>query len=145
MPDMLASLTAPQTWATLGAAVVFGIAGGLAHYAVRDPGDPDTRPLTAVIVGLVAALGALWIAPPDTALAMIGQPLLVGFFGRAVLTALQARVVTAVQKERALAVARDSLALAARRNDPERAVAPSPEVAALRARLAEIQPDGTAH
>lgn len=143
--SFLASLASPQTWITLGAALVFGIAGGLAHYAVRDPNDPDTKPSKAIIVGLVAALGALWVSPPDTPLAMIGQPLLVGFFGRAVLASLQARVVAAVQKERAMAVARDSLALAARRSDTERAAAPPPEVAALRARLAELQPDGNAH
>jgi hypothetical protein len=130
---------------------VIGALGGLAQGAVaQDPADTSAW-WKRVVVGVVAAIGTLWALVPATAVALVGQSLLAGYFGRAVLAVLQTRVTAALaadQKARAVAVANDAIALVARTSpiahDDLKAMAPasavSHELAALRARLADLQP-----
>jgi hypothetical protein len=128
------------------AAALLGGLGGLAQYAVAgDPTDPTASPWKSALVGAVAAIGALWVKTPATALELVGELLLVGFFGRAVLAVLQTRVTAALErdrKQRAVAVARTALDLAERerRGSPAGAPAPpDPDVIALRSQLAAIE------
>jgi len=141
------SLLAAAGTLIIGAAA--GITGGLAQaFVAKDPADA-TKPLKSVVIGVVAALGTLWASTPDTAIPLIGQSLLAGYFGRAVLAVLQTRVTAALEsarKERAIAIARDAITLAERERYallPGAAeAAPNsvqPDVAALRARLADIE------
>jgi len=113
-----------------------GALGGVAHWAVsREDGEVAWK---SGVVGLVAALGALAFATPST-IEQLGQSLLVGFFGRAVLSVLQTRVTSAVEAERkqqAKAVAREALALVHPVPNP----APDPAVVVgLAARLEAIR------
>lgn len=144
---VVAELASPQTWELILAVALFGALGGIAqHLVVRDPQEVATRRWVAAVVGIVAALGVLWAAPATTAAAQIGQALLAGFFGRSVLAALQLRIIAAVEKdrrERATAIARESLALLERRTarlDGDSAPATDRETAVLRARLTELEP-----
>lgn len=135
-----------------------GAIGGLAQYAVvKDPTDTIASPWKSVVVGVVAAIGALWAnsgSDPQPELALIGQSLLAGYFGRAVLVALQTRVTAALErdrKERALAVAHASIDLVERERQaltapigtapvpPATPTPASPDLVALRARLIEIE------
>lgn len=130
---------------------VIGALGGLAQGAVaQDPADTSAW-WKRVVVGVVAAIGALWAQAPTSTLALVGQALLAGYFGRAVLAVLQTRVTAALEadkKQRAVAIAKDAFALVARAapttHDDAKAMTPaatvSHELAVLRARLAEIEP-----
>jgi hypothetical protein len=143
---LLADLASKQVWTLLLVVALLGALGGLVQYVVaRDPANPAGRPGISAVVGVIGALGALWADTSKTGGALIGQSLLAGFFGRAVIAALQARITAAVEKERrerATAVARDSLALLERRALPGKTEAPvvsEGEIAGLRARLADAE------
>jgi hypothetical protein len=145
---VIAGLANPETWWLIVTVALFGALGGIAqHVTARDP-EVATRWWVAAVVGIVAALGVLWVDPPATAVAQIAQSLLAGFLGRSLIEALQARIIAAVEKERrqrATAIARDSLALLeqrATRLDGDRS-APGGvdgDAAVLRARLADVEP-----
>jgi hypothetical protein len=124
----------------------FGLVGGLAQFWVaRDPADAANSAVKSAIVGAVAAIGALWVQLPSPTLTLVGQSLLTGYFGRAVLALLQTRVTTALEREqkvRAIAVATDALKLAedaAHRNGVQLEAVPAhPQITALRARLTDV-------
>lgn len=146
---VLGELAGKETWGLVLVVALLGALGGLAqHVVARDPADATARSWNGVIVGVIAALGALWASSPDTASQQIGQSLVAGFFGRAVLAALQTRITAAVEKdrrERATAVAREALGMLERRMLPpgkgEAAlVVGDGEIAVLRTRLAELEP-----
>lgn len=143
----------------LAIAVLVGAVGGLAQsFVAKDPADATASPWKSLVVGVVAAIGALWASrlgsasestTSGSALGLIGQSLLAGYFGRAVLAVLQTRVTAALErdrKERAIAVARDALDLTERDRvahptlTDDKAPVVAPDVAALRARLAELDP-----
>ena len=124
-----------ESLAAILIAVVLGVGGGLLHFvAARDPADASQWWQSAV-VGLVAGVGALWLSTPATVVAIVGQSLLTGFFGQAVLATLQARVTAGIARDRlqrTAAIAKDAIDLAS--THPES----PPCVVALRARLADI-------
>jgi hypothetical protein len=121
------------TFVLVGVAIGLGALGGIAHWIVdREAGD---TPGKGILVGIVAALGTLAFTTP-TSIQQLGLFVLVGFFGRAVLAALQSRVIAAVQaakKEDAKDVAAQAIALLDNQSTPP------PAVAGLRARLTAIR------
>jgi hypothetical protein len=86
-------------------ALIFGAVGGLLHAGTTEAptveGSPDPSSKgKAVAVGIVAAIGALWLTPPATTLICVAQSLLIGFFGQALLATFQARVTAGIATER---------------------------------------------
>jgi len=130
----------------LAMAAGFGLLGGLAQaWAGKDTADALPSLLRAAIVGAIAATGVIWVQEQSTTRAIVGQSLLAGYFGRAVLALLQGRVTSALERDarqRAVAVAEDAVRLAEAgppRGAPgETDVAAHVKVTALRARLADI-------
>jgi hypothetical protein len=131
----------------LAVAAVFGLLGGLAQaWAGKDAADPPASLLRAAVIGAIAATGAMWVHAQSATPEIVGQSLLAGYFGRAVLALLQARVTSALEhdaRQRAVAVAEDAIKLA--EAGPPRATAADadavgahPKVTALRARLADV-------
>jgi hypothetical protein len=142
--SVLGDLGDVDTWGVLLAAVALGGLGGLAQaFAAKDPMDAATSSWKVAIIGMVAAVGALWASSPSSAIELVGGSLLAGFFGRAVLAALQARVTGAIERERkelAIALARVSVDHIERAESPPGSVTAAeepahPGAAVLRAQL----------
>jgi hypothetical protein len=127
--------------AVLVVAGALGLLGGLAQaWVTKDPADGAISPVKSGVIGVVAAVGVLWAQVPDTTLALVGQSVLTGYFGRAVLAMLQTRVTAALERDRkarAVAVAEDALRLAGDKSPDRETVSVRPEIVALRARLAD--------
>lgn len=123
-----------STIALIATVAALGAVGGLAHIYV-DETAPKGKWVMGAVIGVVAALGSLAFTTPTT-LEQLGLYLLAGFFGRAVLSTLQARVTgaVAVQAERT-AAAKDLADHAITKLD----AAGSPDTTALRARLSALR------
>ncbi len=86
-----------DTWTVLVVVLVFGALGGWAH-RLGAPKEDKTRPVAYVILGSVSALAALFAIVPTEPLKLVGLSVVAGYAGKAVLSALQARVEAAVAK-----------------------------------------------
>lgn len=93
-------LRSADTWLTLGITMVFGMLGGYAHKLVA-PADDTTSDLGYAVLGAVGALGALFAVAPQDGLKLVGLAVIAGFAGKALMSALQARVEAAVAKTEA--------------------------------------------
>ncbi len=90
-----------DTWIVLLIVVIFGVLGGWAH-RLGAPKDDETPPLAYVVLGAVSALAALFAIVPTEPLKLVGLSAIAGYAGKAVLSALQARVEAAVSKAEAV-------------------------------------------
>ena len=97
LTSLAESLGRADTWTILIVVLVFGALGGWAH-RLGAPKEDTTTPLAYIILGSVSALAALFVIVPTEPLKLIGVAVVAGYAGKAVLSALQARVEAAVAK-----------------------------------------------
>ena len=87
-------------WQIVGISGAFGLLGGLAH-KFGAPAEDKTTSLAYLILGAVSGIGVLFVVQPEDGLKLIGLAVVAGYAGKAVLSALQARVEAAVAKNEA--------------------------------------------
>lgn len=126
----------------LSTALILGGIGGLFHWlAMSDASQTAAdrqRPLNAMLVGLVAATGALWLTPPATLLVCVAQSLLTGFFGEALLATLQARITAGIAADRLSQVANEARSALATAASADAAKLDKPTVQPIHAALNNI-------
>jgi len=89
-----------ETWAAIAIAFAAGMLGGLAHKLAAD--ENDKMPLLSyLLVGGVSALAALFVISRDDPYKFFGACVAAGFAGKAVLSAMQARLEASVAKAEA--------------------------------------------
>lgn len=101
-------------WALCGIAMVLGIVGGVAQgFASAEDGRPSWRTLVQRgLLGAVAAGAVLYLAKPDSGIALVSGSLVAGYTGQALLDALAARAKLKVSEERVAVVTRQIVAQA---------------------------------
>lgn len=140
MPDVTLwdSIGTAETLGVVAIAAAGGALGGLANHLAADPrptsapADPG-RVWKSMVVGLVAAVAALYALDPTTGVKLIAMAVVAGYAGKALLGALEARLKLAAALEEtraavadraeAIDVATDALTVA-RRAKPELAAGP---------------------
>lgn len=109
-PALWSSFTDLDTIGVLVVAAAFGALGGFVKHITAAPA-PEAPVVKyagakAALVGLVAAVGALYALTPENGVKLVGMALVAGYAGKALLDALEARLRLAtaerkVQTERA--------------------------------------------
>jgi len=113
-PELVNALHDVNMLLLVALAAVLGVIGAAARAtaaAVKDDrGDPPPPPpknprLQVAVTGAIAAVAVLWLSAPSTAIAFIGGSLVAGYAGKAVLDALEAKVIAGIaQREAKVAV-----------------------------------------
>lgn len=88
-------LGTPQLWIVLAVAFVLGAAGAALH-RWSAPNDDNPPLLRDILSGGIAAVAILYVTNPSSGVAFVGGALVAGYAAKAVLAALQARVVAAI-------------------------------------------------
>jgi hypothetical protein len=89
-----------DTWAVIAIAFVAGMLGGLAHRLAADKND-KTPLLWYLVLGGASAVAALFVISRDDPYKFVGACVVAGFAGKAVLSALQARLEASIAKAEA--------------------------------------------
>jgi predicted benzoate:H+ symporter BenE len=86
-----------------------GAIGGFAHHVATppEPGAEPRRWWANLVAGAVAAVAILYIASPESPIALISGSLVAGYGGIALMGALSARIVAATASQRARESAAD--------------------------------------
>lgn len=107
-PEKLSALLLDlHLWTVVLASFLLGMLGALLN--AGEPAEPTSQQRSAgskfldLLAGGVAAVAILYVTDPKTGVALIGGSLVAGYAGKAVLAALQARVLVAVAKKEAQA------------------------------------------
>jgi len=94
---LVGSIKSGDTWIVILSVAIAGIVGGLAHKLTSPPEDKTSLP-GYVVVGAVSALAVLFVFAPADAVRLVALSLAAGYGGKAILNALEARVVTALAR-----------------------------------------------
>jgi hypothetical protein len=108
-PERLAALLLDRDlWMIVLASFALGLVGALLNSGEPyPPAEPPLPPRSGwskfldLLAGGIAAVAVLYLTNPETGVALIGGSLVAGYAGKAVLAALQARVLVAVAKKEA--------------------------------------------
>ncbi len=110
--QLVTSLCTLQTWIILGTAAICGIVGGYARKLTSPSEDTQSTPPLkdkkywlswwgALVVGAVASLAVLYVFPLENEFyKLVALSLAAGYGGKAILDALEARIKTAIEKEK---------------------------------------------
>jgi hypothetical protein len=103
-----------QLWAVCAVSFALGALGGLLHLgAVKPPPEGDAPPPKPtpwwrhVLVGGAAAVAVLYVATPETGIALVGGSIVAGYAGEAILAGLEARARLALAQQEVVETRRD--------------------------------------
>lgn len=137
---LLQQLAAVETWGVVLVAAGCGAGGALVHRSTEEA--PEQPWWKTAFVGVIAAVGAISVTTPGSALELIGLSALSGFFARTVLATLESRLALELAKrqaERALAIAGDAIELSRRARPGSATGASDLDLGRLSARLDEVR------
>lgn len=106
--SLTSSIWAADTWIILVIAIIFGALGGRLAHMINSSPERKKPWFNYVIVGAAASVAVLFISVPIDAIRLIAQSLAAGYAGKAVLSATEARVDTALAKTEASNAKKDT-------------------------------------
>lgn len=95
---LMDSIRNRNTWIILIIVSIFGVLGSLTHKLISPP-EGVTSLLGYIIVGAAASIAALFVFVPSDAIRLIALSIAVGYGGKAVLDASEARIQALIAKE----------------------------------------------
>jgi hypothetical protein len=103
-----------QLWAVCAVSFALGALGGLLHLgAVKPAPEAETPPPKPtpwwrhVLVGGAAAVAVLYVATPETGIALVGGSIVAGYAGEAILAGLESRAKLALAQQEVVETKRD--------------------------------------